>query len=107
MASWQDFYGTGYLSAKALGKKKIRGKILAVYPETTKVGGKDEKTQLCLEVAGEDAKVLLNKTNATALGAAWGDNFNKWIGKTVEIKTGPTTYAGKAVPGLFVTPVGK
>jgi hypothetical protein len=107
MASWQDFYGTGYLSAKALGKRKIRGKIITVFPETTKGSTKEEKTQLCMEVTGEDAKILLNKTNAAALAAVFGDNFAKWVGRTVEIKTAPTTYAGKAVQGLLVVPIGK
>ena len=57
-----------------------------------------------LRLADEDRPLILNKTNALALGAEYGKSFKDWIGKTVEIRKERVVFAGKQVEALRVYP---
>lgn len=48
--------------------------------------------------------VVVNKTNARQLGAAYGDEPDGWIGKSVEIRTEYVTFQGRTVPGIKTMP---
>jgi hypothetical protein len=104
MLDWRKFYGGNYLSAKALGKRTLKGKILSVSPETIKGTDDETNTRLCVELEGEDKKIPLNAGNAEALAAKFGDDCGKWKGKKVIVDIHMTTYNGKPVPGLRIRP---
>jgi hypothetical protein len=105
MATWKDFYGSNYISSKTLKGGKIKGKILAVNPETmTGTSGK-EATRLCCTLQGQDKLLPLNATNAEAMAKKYGDNYDKWKGRTVEVSTTKRTFAGNEVDGLLVRPL--
>lgn len=104
MPSYKDFYGSKTLSATSLGSRKLRGKILAVGPETMEGKNGKESTKLCLTVAGEEKLVPLNSTNAQRVGAKFGDNYEKWKGRTVQVTTQKVTMGDKEVDGLLVSP---
>jgi hypothetical protein len=46
-------------------------------------GEKYKQWKVILSFAGEDRKLVLNKTNADAIKAAHGDALPGWIGKTI------------------------
>lgn len=107
MPSYKDFYGSSYLAAKDLGKRIIKGKILTVGPETIKGKDSEETTRLVISISGEDKQVALNASNANRLGTAFGEDFTKWKGKSVQVNVATVQFAGKDVDGLYVKPVGK
>jgi hypothetical protein len=51
-------------------------------------GEKYKKWKVILSFAGEDRKLVLNKTNADAIKGAHGDELADWIGKTIIIFEG-------------------
>jgi hypothetical protein len=51
-------------------------------------GEKYKKWKVILSFAGEEKKLVLNKTNADAIKAAYGDGLNQWVGKTIVIFEG-------------------
>jgi hypothetical protein len=51
-------------------------------------GEKYKAWKVILSLAGEDRKVVVNKTNATAISAAYGSRFEDWIGKTIILFVG-------------------
>jgi hypothetical protein len=104
MASYKNFYGPKTLSAKQLGNKKIKGKILDVTPVTMRGADKIVHTRLCLTVQGETKRIPLNATNAETLGTKYGEDFAKWKGKTVTIQVHKTQFEDQDVDGLLVTP---
>ena len=104
MPSYKDFYGSSFLSAKALGKRVIKGKILAIAPETMEGRDGKSKNRLCLTVSGEEKLIPLNATNADALGKKWGENFDKWKGRTVTIRITGVKFGDRDVDGLLVVP---
>jgi len=105
--SWKQFYGGNYMSAKVFGNRKLKAKIEAVDDEDVGQKGKQGRHQVVLTLAGESRKYPLNKTNIEALDKAWGEDFDKWVGKTVEVSTTDRTYEGNAVKGLLIKPVKK
>ena len=46
-------------------------------------GEKYKKWKAILSFAGEEKKLVLNKTNADTIKQAYGDRFSDWVGKTI------------------------
>lgn len=46
-------------------------------------GEKYKKWKAILSFAGEERKLVLNKTNADTIKQSYGDRFNDWIGKPI------------------------
>jgi hypothetical protein len=46
-------------------------------------GEKYKKWKAILSFAGEDRKLVLNKTNADAIKIAYGDKLSGWVGKAI------------------------
>jgi hypothetical protein len=51
-------------------------------------GEKYKKWKVILSFGGEDRKLVLNKTNADAIKAAYGDQLSDWVGKAIIIFEG-------------------
>ncbi len=49
---------------------------------------------------GKEKGIVLNKTNAEMVAAAYGDETDDWHGKRVSIYSTTTSYQGKNVPCL-------
>ena len=47
----------------------------------------------------------MNQTRLKAGIAAWGPNPDNWIGKSIIISQGDTTFSGKKVPCIKIEPV--
>lgn len=106
MPTWKDFYGSKIMSAKKLGNRKIKGKVLEVTVESLTGTDGVAKDRLCLTLASCSEKIPLNASNAEALAKAFGDNYTSWVGKQIEVSKHKTQFAGSPVDGLLVRPIG-
>lgn len=53
---------------------------------------------------GKDKGMVLNKTNATACAAVWGNETDQWQGKTANLLAQPVMFQGRQVMGLMLQP---
>ena len=109
MASINDVYASGtsdHLKAAdlidpATGIYKV---IQAVVSGTEVVNfakdGEKPDAKIVLSFEGQDKTVVVNKTNATNLGARYGIDFDGWVGKTVLVTGSPKSFNGGMVPGI-------
>jgi hypothetical protein len=98
-----NLYGSKYLSAGHV-EEDFTTSIVDVTTETFEKSGEPARTKAVLWLADEDRPLILNKTNALALGAEYGKNFKGWIGKPVEIRKERVNFGGKPVEALRVYP---
>src|SRR5688572_16870977 len=70
--------------------------------EVTGDTGKEMKATIHFD--GDQLKpMILNKGNATTICESFGDDSDRWIGKTIEVYTDPgVMFGGKRVGGLRV-----
>lgn len=101
MPKASDFIQSSTINAETIGDKPVKVKILAVEPETTR----DDKTKLGLTFDKfSDRKLLLNTTNLKLLIKAYGDDYTRWVGKSLTLKTESTMYMGEPTVGVRVVP---
>jgi len=55
-----------------------------------------------LQFVGMEKGLVLNKTNASVIESAYGDETDDWIGKTVVVYSDKTQFQGKLVPCVRV-----
>lgn len=107
MPSFRQFYGSKNVNAKWLAGRILKGKILSVEPETLTAPDKTENTKLVATVQGIDKKVVFNATACDAMAKKFGEDYSKWIGKTIKLSPGVTQMNGEAKDCVVVTPEGK
>jgi hypothetical protein len=100
---FDDLYGSKYFSAADLngGQKRVKIGKTEVVALTEKNGSTKRKCVLLFE--GEEKGLVVNKTNATKLGEAYGRNFAAWVGKHIELYSEPTQFGA----GVRVRPLRK
>ena len=98
-STFDQLYGSKYLSATDLGGSILRVKIEKV--EVADLREKDGTTRkkLILFFNGQDKAMVLNKTNASALADAFGKNPDDWVDQRLEIYSEMT---GLGKPGLRI-----
>jgi hypothetical protein len=91
---YDDLYGSKYLSAGDLHGEQRRREIGKV--DLVELKGQDgtTKRKYVAYLKGEEKALVLNKTNATKLGMAFGKDRSKWVGASVELY-GEMTSLGK------------
>lgn len=90
----EEFPST-YLKASDLGGKEIRVTMANV--EREKIG---TDTKLILYFKGKDKGLVLNKTNAYAIGDGYGEDTQDWYDQPLILFSIKTEYQGKIVDGL-------
>jgi hypothetical protein len=101
MTRFDTLYGSRFLAATDL-KAPVTATIERVTFEPFTRPGEATRTRCVLHFKGDLKPMVVNKTNAIILAAAYGKDFDKWIGKRVIVRAEPTVYAGKPTPGLRV-----
>jgi hypothetical protein len=100
------FTGSNYITAdylKSLGPNvRIEAKIVSV--AIRDFDGDGEKPVVYTDYQGKG--VVLNPTRAKVLYAAFGPNDDNWVGKTIVIFLGETTYGGKKTGCVEIEAVG-
>jgi hypothetical protein len=101
MASYDDIYGSRFLTADEL-KKPVTVTIERVETETFNRPGESPRTKAVAYFKGHTKGMVINKTNAGVLADSFGKGFSDWVGQSVTIKPESTTFAGKATKGLRI-----
>jgi hypothetical protein len=101
MPSIKDAFPSKYLKAADFaGRGDVKATINFIEMEEMQ----DGKPKPALYIKEQDRAIVLNKTNATVLAEAFGDDTDKWGGKSVVIHTMPTSFQGKTVQGIRIRP---
>lgn len=92
-------FPSNYLKAGDLGGRSFRLVIKDVANE--EIGG-DHKLVIYFEKT--DKGVVLNKTNATAIAQAYGNETDKWRGQAAEVFPSMTMFNGQNVACIRMRP---
>jgi hypothetical protein len=85
MTSFDDMYGSKYLSVPDLKGGTLRVKIGKVEPADLREKDGTTKKKLVLFFNGRDKGLVLNKTNALVLADAFGKNLDDWVDQRLDI----------------------
>lgn len=88
-----------FLRAADLQGRQVRATIDRV--EIREVGS-DGDHKPVLFFSGKDKGLVLNKTNATAIGDAYGDDTDDWTGQPLVLFDAMVSYQGKNVKAIRV-----
>lgn len=109
MPSASQLYNTGrWLNASDLLPLNTRRTAVVHHCQPEEIGqGNDQKTMLMLDLVSRQGqpwpkKLPLNKSNTMQMVAAYGDNYEEWLGKAIEVWAENVMFSGKMVPGLKV-----
>lgn len=110
MPSATQLYNTGrWLNAADLQPLGQRRTAIVHAVEEAQVGqGNDMKTQLNLSLTSRQGQpwpktLLLNKGNTLQMVAAYGDDYDGWVGKMIDIWSENVLFQGRTVPGIKIT----
>ncbi len=104
-----------YTKKESVGGEWVRaselenGTKIEILSEATTIGGEFGDRDVCkVKVAGfdEEKNVNLNKTTLNGFIDAFGDESEKWIGKTVTAQVEKALIGGKRVTILYMIPEG-
>jgi hypothetical protein len=96
-----DAFPSKYLKASDLQGREITVKISHIMMEEI---GQDKQTKPALYFMGKEKGIILNKTNATNISAAYGPDTDEWAGKSVVLFTAWVDMQGKSVEAIRVRP---
>jgi hypothetical protein len=82
---FDDLYGSKYLTAADLHGETWLRRIGKVAPVELKEKDGSTKRKYLVYFEAVEKALVLNKTNAQKLAAAYGKDHSKWIGKDVEL----------------------
>jgi hypothetical protein len=102
MTSFDDIYGSKYLSAADLKGNTLRVKIDKAEPVDLRQQDGSTQKKFVLFFDGQDKGMVLNKTNAMTLANAFGKNRDDWVDQRLEIYSEMT---GLGKPGLRIRPL--
>jgi arabinogalactan endo-1,4-beta-galactosidase len=96
-------FPSDYLKAADLQGQSV--KVVMAHVEMKDIGG-DHKPILFFQ--GKDKGMVLNKTNANNISAAYGDDTDDWAGKELVLFEAMVDFQGKTVAAIRVrTPQAK
>lgn len=90
-----EAFPTKYISAPDLKGSTV--KVVIDRIESEKVG---DDTKPVVYFQGKDKGLVLNKTNANAIAAGYGDDTNDWSGGELELFTVMTDFQGRPVEAV-------
>lgn len=96
-----DLYPSKFIKSDDLQGRSHRLTIMSVTVEEIS----DTERKPVLRFMRREKGLVLNKTNATHLAQAFGDDTIMWQGLEVDLVAMPTTFNGKPVQGIVVMPV--
>jgi len=96
-----DLYPSKFIKSDDLQGRSHRLTIMSVTVEEIS----DTERKPVLRFMRHEKGLVLNKTNATHLAQAFGDDTIMWQGLEVDLVAMPTTFNGKPVQGIVVMPV--
>src|SRR5262245_17110877 len=101
---FDDIYGSKFLSAADV-KTPVVARIERIDHEKFARPGEPTRIKAVAYFKGGKKGMVINKTNANNLAAAFGKKFADWVDKRVTVKAEPTNFGGKPTLGLRLYPV--
>src|SRR4051812_982486 len=98
-SEFDSLYGGRYLRAE-----DVSSDFVTTITNVT-VGSFEKGPKAVLSLEGEEQGFVVNTTHPVALRAAFGKDFENWIGKTVQVRKERAMFTGKTVPALRVYPL--
>jgi hypothetical protein len=99
MANATDHLTSNYLKAIDLEDGVIvRAVILAARPNDFE----DGTTKLVIYTDHKAKGVVLNQTRLKTMIEAFGPNTDNWVGKTINLRRGPTMFKGEATWAIYI-----
>lgn len=92
-----EAYASSYLKAADTGGRELDATIADCRLEDL-----GDETKPVLHFVGKDRGLVLNKTNATTLVDAYGDETDAWRGRRVVIYSSKTQFQGRMVDALRI-----
>jgi hypothetical protein len=65
--------------------------------------GKDKKSLPVVRFEGKDAGLVLNKTNASIIAAALGEETDDWVGRKITLRVEDVPFKGDIVAAIRVS----
>jgi hypothetical protein len=94
---FDNLYGSKYLGAADLHGETPRRKIGKVEVIELKEKDGSAKKKFAAYLAGVEKPLILNKTNAQKLAAAYGKDRSQWVGADVELYAEMTSLGKEGV----------
>lgn len=108
MSSWKDIMGRNNYA----NIDRMRGKVIVGTIESIEINEKgfkgDGKHKLVIDLDSTDMRFTLNLESCKNLAAAYGDEYDEWVGYKVQAKLGKVPF-GKSgtVDAIIVAPIEK
>ena len=99
MTKVSEAYPSNWLKAIDLKGRTIKATIQKVAFEEI---GQDKNRKPVVYFDGAEKGLVLNKTNATEIATAHGDEMDEWAGKEIELFSQMVPYQGQNVPAIRV-----
>jgi hypothetical protein len=96
-----DAFPSKYLKESDLKGREVTVTIRSVEMEDVGTDSSPEEKPV-LHFNGKEKGLVLNRTNAGAIAAEYGDEMDDWAGKKVIIYPTTTPFKGKTVPCLRI-----
>ncbi len=93
----ESAFPSRYIKAADLNGKTVRLKMIKV--DIEKLG---EDMRPVVSFHGTDKSLVLNKTNANRITAAYGRETDDWIGKDIELYPEQVEFQGRLTPAIRV-----
>lgn len=88
--------------SKYLKSTDLRGEVVTVKIKDVIVEEIGTDRKMVMYFVGKDKGMVANKTNAHAIGEAYGEDTDQWIGQPIEIFSMKVEFNGRMVDGLRV-----
>lgn len=82
----------------------LQGREILVTIASHEVVDFNDGKKIVLTFTGKDKTLVTNKTNAKAIGAAFGEEPSGWTGKNIYLYPATTEYNNQTVPCIRVRP---
>ena len=107
MAKVSETYAGAFVTGAELQPLGLRRSALIHQAVQELVGQENATPKIVLDLVSKQGlpwprRVVLNKTNALQLAAAFGDDTDDWVGKSIEIWGEMVMFKGKATPGIRI-----
>ena len=104
MPSANEIYSGRFLSAVVVKNTGLEGKALMISGVGVEELGQGEKTKtkIILALNGIAKSLALNKINSSKLSKAYGDDYEKWIGKSLILRIREVDFSGETVEAIRV-----
>ncbi len=104
MTDYRAMFDREFLGPWDLGGRDVVVVIDSVRAETLVAQGSKKTKKPVLRFRGKDRSLPLNKTNAKALAAMFGNDTARWIGRAITIYPTTTSFGGETKDCIRIRP---